>query len=219
MAGSATTATAPRAATGARRSRRAIGAQDPEHVVGHPPQHAARARPPTATSAISPTAEQAALAALDRAPAAGARGYSKQQSTRPQTLGYGLVDSPAGQAAWILEKFWAWTDCDGHPENVLTRDELLDNVMLYWLPAPARRRPGSTGRASGDSRAAEPVAVPTGVSIFPKEIFRPVPRAGRERLFTDIRYWNELDRGGHFAAFEHPDAFVDELRAFFRGLR
>ena len=62
-------------------------------------------------------------------------GYSKQQSTRPQTLGYGLADSPAGQAAWILEKFWAWTDCDGHPENALTRDELLDNVMLYWLPA------------------------------------------------------------------------------------
>ena len=65
-------------------------------------------------------------------------GYSKQQSTRPQTLGYGLVDSPAGQAAWILEKFWAWTDCDGHPENALTRDELLDNVMLYWLPGDRR---------------------------------------------------------------------------------
>src|SRR3954453_23931810 len=61
-------------------------------------------------------------------------GYSTQQSTRPQTLGYGLVDSPAGQAAWIVEKFWAWTDCNGQPENVLTRDELLDNVMLYWVP-------------------------------------------------------------------------------------
>ena len=64
-------------------------------------------------------------------------GYSKQQSTRPQTVGYGLVDSPAGQAAWILEKFWSWMDCDGHPENVLTRDEMLDNVMLYWLPRTA----------------------------------------------------------------------------------
>jgi epoxide hydrolase len=68
-------------------------------------------------------------------------GYSKQQSTRPQTLGYALLDSPAGQCAWIVEKFWAWTDCDGHPENVLTRDELLDNVMLYWLPGRARGRP------------------------------------------------------------------------------
>ena len=64
-------------------------------------------------------------------------GYSKQQSTRPQTLGYGLTDSPSGQAAWILEKFWAWTDCDGHPENILSRDELLDNVMLYWVTATA----------------------------------------------------------------------------------
>ena len=65
-------------------------------------------------------------------------GYSKQQSTRPQTLGYGLTDSPSGQAAWILEKFWAWTDCDGHPENILGRDELLDNVMLYWVTATRR---------------------------------------------------------------------------------
>ena len=75
-------------------------------------------------------------------------GYSKQQSTRPQTLGYGLVDSPAGQAAWIVEKFYQWMDCNGHPENVLTRDELLDNVMFYWLTAPARPPPGCTGRAS-----------------------------------------------------------------------
>jgi hypothetical protein len=72
----------------------------------------------------------------------------KQQATRPQTLGYGLTDSPTGQLAWIVEKFWAWTDCDGHPENVLTRDEMLDNVMLYWLTASAVPRRGCTGRAS-----------------------------------------------------------------------
>ena len=124
--------------------------------------------------------------------------------TRPQTLGYGLVDSPAGQAAWIVEKFWAWTDCDGHPENVLTRDELLDNVMLYWLPG--------TGRVVGPALLGElPVSVdfteievPVGCSIFPKEIFR-TSRRWAEGRFSDLRFWNEPDKGGHFAAFEQPE--------------
>jgi pimeloyl-ACP methyl ester carboxylesterase len=146
-------------------------------------------------------------------------GYSKQQSTRPQTLGYGLVDSPAGQAAWILEKFWAWTDCDGHPENVLTRDELLDNVMLYWLPgagaSSARLYWESFGR---QTQAMANVTIPTGCSIFPKEIFR-MSRRWAEKRFTDIVYWNELEKGGHFAAFERPETFVDEVRACFRHVR
>jgi pimeloyl-ACP methyl ester carboxylesterase len=144
-------------------------------------------------------------------------GYSKQQSTRPQTLGYGLVDSPAGQCAWIVEKFWAWTDCDGHPENVLTRDELLDNVMLYWVPATG----ASSARLYWESfqnRNLDPIDVPTGVSVFPKEIFRP-SRRWAEKRFTDIRHWNELDKGGHFAAFEQPTSYVEEVRAFFRLVR
>jgi pimeloyl-ACP methyl ester carboxylesterase len=146
-------------------------------------------------------------------------GYSTQQSTRPQTLGYGLVDSPAGQAAWIVEKFWAWTDCDGHPENVLSRDELLDNVMLYWLPGTG----ASSGRLYWESfndftTKLAPVAVPVGVMMLPKEIIRP-SRRWAEARFSDIRQWNELDRGGHFAAFEQPDAFVDEVRSFFRLVR
>jgi len=144
-------------------------------------------------------------------------GYSRQQSTRPQTLGYGLVDSPAAQAAWIIEKFWAWTDCDGHPENVLTRDEMLDNVMLYWLPGNG----ASSGRLYWESFASfgrQEVTVPMCASIFPKEIFRP-SRRWAERSYTDIRYWNELDKGGHFAAFEQPGLFVDELRAAYRQFR
>jgi len=160
--------------------------------------------------------EQAALASMQHYNDWDS-GYSKEQSTRPQTVGYGLVDSPAGQAAWILEKFWAWTDCDGHPENVLTRDELLDNVMLYWLPAAG----ASSARLYWESfrnQALEPVTVPSGMSVFPKEIFRP-SRRWAERRYTDIRYWNELDRGGHFAAFEQPAAFVEEVRAFFRLVR
>jgi pimeloyl-ACP methyl ester carboxylesterase len=144
-------------------------------------------------------------------------GYSREQSTKPQTLGYGLVDSPAAQCAWIVEKFRTWTDCDGDPGNVFTRDELLDNVMLYWLTASG----ASSARLYWESlnrRNADPVPVPTGCSIFPKEIFRP-SRRWAERLFPDIRYWNELDRGGHFAAFEQPELFVGELRAFFRLVR
>ncbi len=147
-------------------------------------------------------------------------GYSKQQSTRPQTLGYGLVDSPAGQAAWILEKFWSWTDCQGHPEHALTRDELLDNVMMYWMTASgassARLYWESFGRAGPGGGGG--VELPVGCSIFPKEIV-PVPRSWAEQTYKNIVYWNELDRGGHFAAFEQPDLFVDELRKCFRLMR
>ncbi len=146
-------------------------------------------------------------------------GYSTQQSTRPQTLGYGLVDSPAAQAAWIIEKFFAWTDCNGHPENVLTRDELLDNVMLSWLPgtgASSARLYWESFNDFGPQLA--PVTVPTGASIFPKEISRP-SRRWAEGRFLDLRHWNELDHGGHFAAFEQPEVFVDEVRTFFRTVR
>ena len=144
-------------------------------------------------------------------------GYSKQQSTRPQTLGYGLADSPSGQAMWIMEKFWRWTDCDGHPENALSRDEMLDNIMLYWLTnagaSSARLYWESFNRAFGGS-VDDRVQLPTGCSIFPKEIV-PTPRRWAENRFPNIVYWNELDKGGHFAAFEQPDLFVAEMRSCF----
>ncbi|MCY4014683.1 MAG: epoxide hydrolase [Gammaproteobacteria bacterium] len=153
-------------------------------------------------------------------------GYSKQQSTRPQTLGYGLVDSPMGQATWIIEKFLEWTDCedaDGnkHPENVLSRDELLDNVMFYWLTAAgassARLYWESFNRTFGGGNQ-DKITLPTGCSIFPKEIV-PTPRSWAEQRYGNIVYWNELDRGGHFAAFEQPELFVNELRECFRLMR
>ncbi|MEM7077260.1 MAG: epoxide hydrolase family protein [Pseudomonadota bacterium] len=144
-------------------------------------------------------------------------GYSKQQSTRPQTLGYALVDSPVGQAMWIIEKFYEWTDCDGHPENVLSKDELLDNVMFYWWAGNG----ASSGKLYWESfnrafggEGAQTVELPTGCSIFPKEIV-PTPRRWAETRYKNIVYWNELDRGGHFAAFEQPELFVAELRACF----
>ena len=144
-------------------------------------------------------------------------GYSKQQSTRPQTLGYGLADSPVGQMAWILEKFHRWMDCDGHPENVLTRDELLDNVMLYWLNDAA----ASSARLYWESFASgnmDPVTVPAGVSLFPKEIFR-ASRRWVEKRFTQLIHWSEHDRGGHFAALEVPEVYVEQVRSCFRSLR
>ncbi|MBL6689466.1 MAG: epoxide hydrolase [Pseudomonadales bacterium] len=147
-------------------------------------------------------------------------GYSKQQSTRPQTLGYGLSDSPIGQSAWILEKFYQWTDCNGHPENVLTRDELLDNIMFYWLTnsgaSSARLYWESFNKAFGRGED-NTVKLPTGVSSYPKEIVR-TPRSWAEQRYTNIQYWNDLDKGGHFAAFEQPELFVSELRAFKRAL-
>ena len=145
-------------------------------------------------------------------------GYSKQQSTRPQTLGYGLADSPSGQAMWILEKFWRWTDCQGHPENILTRDEMIDNIMLYWLTnsgaSSARLYWESFSEAFAGSINYK-VRVPTGCSVFPQEIV-PVPRSWAEQNFPKLVYWNELDKGGHFAAFEQPELFVNELRSCFR---
>ena len=143
-------------------------------------------------------------------------GYSKLQGTRPQTIGYSLVDSPVGLLAWILEKFQAWMDCDGHPENTLSRDEILDNVMVYWLNgagASAARLYWESGRdiPAGD------IHTPTGITQFPGEIHH-VSRRWAENTYKNIRYWNTAARGGHFAAFEQPEIFVDELRRCFRQL-
>jgi pimeloyl-ACP methyl ester carboxylesterase len=160
--------------------------------------------------------EQQALEAMAHYSKAEA-GYSTQQATRPQTLGYGLVDSPAAQCAWIAEKFWAWTDCDGHPENVLSKDQMLDNVGLYWFPATG----ASSARLYWESfhnPGTGEVFVPTGITVFPHEIIRLSERWAAKR-FVDIRSFTEADKGGHFAAFEQPAIFVDEVRGFFRLVR
>jgi pimeloyl-ACP methyl ester carboxylesterase len=199
-----------------------IGQRDQQHVLGiHvvPPL----AAPDPATFGDLTEMEQAALDDLERARTSES-GYSAEQSTRPQTIGYALVDSPTALCAWIVEKFRAWTDCDGHPENVLSRDEMLDNVMLYWLPGTG----ASSARLYWESflkvsewftrSNTDTVTVPTGCSIFPKEIPR-VSRRWAERRYTNIRYWHELEKGGHFAAFERPGEFVEEVRSFFREVR
>lgn len=171
--------------------------------------------PTTGPEDMTPT-EAAAVAGLDHYMNSDS-GYSTQQSTRPQTLGYALADSPVGQMAWIVEKFWSWTDCDGDPLKALSADELLDNVMAYWLTDSA----ASSARLYWESFKSidfSPIEVPSGISVFPKEIFR-TSRRWAESRFTDLRHFNELDRGGHFAAFEQPELFVDEVRAAFRSMR
>jgi epoxide hydrolase len=145
-------------------------------------------------------------------------GYAVQQSSRPQTLGYGLADSPVGQAAWIYEKFHAWTDNDGAPESTLTLDEMLDNIMLYWLPNAATSSARLYWESYRGAFFAAELHLPTGCSVFPKDIYT-APRSWAERCMHNLIYWNELDRGGHFAAFEQPQLFVGELRKCFRLIR
>ena len=161
----------------------------------------------------TPTAEEAAALKAVAYYQKWDSGYSKQQSTRPQTLGYGLADSPVGQLAWIVEKFWAWTDCDGHPENALTRDEMLDDVMLYWVTNSAASSARLYWESFGAQTSGPRVEVPTGVARFPKEIFKP-PRSWCESVYN-ITHWTDMPRGGHFAAFEQPELFVEDLRTFF----
>ena len=145
------------------------------------------------------------------------RGYSEQQSTRPQTLGYGLADSPMGQACWIYEKFREWSDAGDDPMAVFGADRLLDNIMLYWF--------GNAGASSArlyweslSSFAADPGEVPVGVTTFKREIYRP-KKEWAQAAYPSLRYFNECDEGGHFAAFEVPDLFVGEVRAAFGAMK
>ena len=139
-------------------------------------------------------------------------GYFRQQSTRPQTIAY------AGQAAWIYEKFYSWTDNNGSPEDALSVDQMLDNISLYWFTNTA----ASSGRIYCENKDASfsggKLSLPVAATVFPHEIFR-APRSWAEQTYSNLIYWNEATRGGHFAAFEEPDVFVEEIRAAFRALR
>ena len=192
-----------------------IGALDPEHcraihlnmAPGIPPE-----RPGLLTEE-----EQTDLAVMKKF-AAEESGYANEQGTKPQTVGVALNDSPAGLLAWIVEKFRAWSDCDGHPENCFSRDALLTNVMLYWVTQTS----ASAARLYWETRnsAAGPppfVTVPTGVARYPKEVLR-WPRSWVEHQSNVVR-WENMERGGHFPAMEQPDLFVDDLREYFRTVR
>lgn len=167
-------------------------------------------------------AERVALVDLDERSRTGSA-YSAVHGTRPQTIGYSLLDSPVGLCAWIVEKLWAWADHDGDLQQVLTRDQVLDDVTLYWLTgtgaSSARLYWESIAEVSGwlATSAGEPTEVPTGCTIFPREVPRVSRRWARQR-FPNIVHWGEPARGGHFGAWEQPGLFVDEVRAVARRL-
>ena len=148
-------------------------------------------------------------------------GYFREQSTRPQTIGYAVADSAAGQALWIYEKFQAWTDNHGNPEDALSLDAMLDDISLYWFTNTAASSARiywentQRGRASFSQGRIE---LPMAASIFPREIFCP-PKEWAQALWPNLFYWNELDKGGHFAAFEQPKLFAAEMRNAFRSQR
>jgi len=147
-------------------------------------------------------------------------GYAQEQGTKPQTLGVALNDSPAGLLAWIVEKFRAWSDCDGHPENVFTRDQLITNVMTYWVTqtiTSSTRLYWERTHVDASEDGAGFVGVPTGIARYPKEPLR-VPRPWVERRYN-VTHWADMPRGGHFAAMEQPALFVDDLRSFFQTVR
>lgn len=148
-------------------------------------------------------------------------GYFKEQATRPQTIGYALVDSPVGQAMWIHEKFQAWTDSRSSPEDALSLDEMLDNITLYWLTrtaASSARIYWQNTQSNLASFSSGRIELPMAATIFPHEIYR-APKVWAQALWPNLFYWGEVNKGGHFAAFEQPALFTDEMRKAFRSVR
>jgi pimeloyl-ACP methyl ester carboxylesterase len=148
-------------------------------------------------------------------------GYFREHSTRPQTIGYALSDSPVALATWIYEKFYAWTDNKGNPEDALSLDDMLDNITLYWL---TNTGPSSV-RLYWERNALAPLGfagpkldLPVAASVFPKELYAS-PKSWAEQKFSNLIYWKEHDKGGHFACFEQPELFTNDLRESFRTLR
>lgn len=173
--------------------------------------------PPPAGEAGRTDAEQTAVAQLRRLGSDGG-GYSKIQATRPQTLAYGLADSPVGQAMWIYEKIAEWSDCNGVPESIFSKDEMLDIITLYWLTNTS----GSSARLYWESFQTDfrriPVELPVAVSVFGGDKFQP-PKLWGDQTYPNLMSWTTPPKGGHFAAWEQPNLFAHELRAAFRPFR
>ena len=193
-----------------------IPSVDGEHCAAIHLNMAIAGKPDDAPSLTD--ADQADLAAMAQFQREES-GYALEQGTKPQTLGVSLNDSPAGLLAWIVEKFRTWSDCDGHPENVFTRDQLLTNVTIYWVTrtiTSSMRLYRETRLADAGRGAPDRITVPTGIARFPREIIR-FPRSWVEARYN-VTHWADLPRGGHFAAMEQPDLFAADVREFFRGL-
>lgn len=209
-----------------------LGLADPEHVAGvhvnmlvtFPPAD------PTDSEAMGAVMSKLTPQEMERAGFAmhfqqDGMGWLKIQATRPQTLSYGLTDSPAGQLAWIAEKFKEWTDSKDRPEDAVSRGHLLTNASIYWFTATA----GSSAQLYFESEHLDadfvatwagpwPLAMPAGVAFFPKDAARPI-RSWAEMILPTLTHWTEFDQGGHFAALEQPQLFVGDVRTFARSLR
>jgi pimeloyl-ACP methyl ester carboxylesterase len=194
-----------------------IGVYDPEHCVGlH--LNMPIGTPPSDPGPLSDE-EQTDLAEMARFQKLES-GYANEQGTKPQTLGVGLNDSPAGLLGWIVEKFRGWSDCDGDPETTFTKDQLITNVMLYWATQTITSSARLYRETMQGGALAQPlpfIEVPTGVARFPKEILR-WPRSWVEHQYN-LTHWTPMPRGGHFAAMEQPELFVDDVRRFFGTVR
>jgi epoxide hydrolase len=191
-----------------------MGGLVPEHIAGIHLNFILGGTPPEGEQSEQDRAVAAELAAFQ----ANETGYSSVHGTKPMSLGIAQSDSPAGIAAWIVEKFRTWSDCDGDVERVYTRDQLLTNIMFYWAPNSIASAANMyyEARRDGSFRTGG-VRVPTAVASFPKEIYR-VPRHWVEGRYN-IQRWTDMPHGGHFAALEQPDLLLDDVRAFFRTLR
>jgi pimeloyl-ACP methyl ester carboxylesterase len=145
-------------------------------------------------------------------------GYALMMVTRPQTLGYSLADSPVGLAAWFYDKFADWTYSGGEPERSLTRDEMLDDITLYWLTNTGTSGARLYWENNANNFNAVDIALPAAITVFPGEIYQ-APRSWAERSYHQLIYYNKVDKSGHFAAWEEPELFAAEIRAAFRSLR
>jgi pimeloyl-ACP methyl ester carboxylesterase len=195
-----------------------IGLADPEHVAGIHLNMVIAFPPPDLDLSALGDDERDSLASLEYYNR-DENGYARIQGTRPQTIGYALDDSPAGLAAWIVEKFRAWTDCGGDVERCLTKDKMLDNIMLYWMTGTAHSAGRLYYEVEHDGAFAPDARVepPVGIAAFPGEVLR-FPRSWAERRYNIVR-WTDMPRGGHFAALEQPELLVDDVRSFFRMVR
>jgi pimeloyl-ACP methyl ester carboxylesterase len=159
-------------------------------------------------------------AAFDQMDAFYKRGgaYGAMMVTRPQTIGYSLADSPVGLAAWFYDKFAAWTYSGGDPEKVLTRDDMLDDITLYWLTNTGASGARLYWENNANNFNAVDISLPAGITVFPGEIYR-TPKSWAEKAYHKLIHFNVVDKGGHFAAWEQPELFASELRATFKTLR
>ena len=195
-----------------------VAAQDPEHCIGAQ-INMPIGRPPN-TDPSEWTPDEQRVAAQMQHWQQHETGYQAIQGTRPQTLSYGLTDSPAGLAAWITEKWRAWSDCDGNIEHRFTKDEILTNISLYWYSQTinsSTRYYYEMRQNQAENILQARLETPCGFSIFPKEIIT-APRSWVEQQYN-VQQWSVHDRGGHFAALEEPQLLVEDIRDFFRPLR